>query len=320
MEGSFWLFAIVVLLGLWLVANMHDYNRMYEGFKNGGDGEDESAKKEDGGSAKKEAGVPTEERHDYAEIYDDFYAGVYTTLFETPALISFQKASIREYALAEWPKDEIKLLDVCCGVAPLAEWLCKEGVDFVGVDQSEAMLKKAREKCKSARFYKADVTRVETFSPKSFSHAMMLYFSIYQFKNIKMVLDNIYSWLKPGGIFVIHLVDPAKFDPILPAASPFLAFSVQKYSVERVIDSDLFFDKFKYKSRFLKDPDDDKARFEEVFEFKDPHKYIENVHDLHMPSIPDMLDLLRSSGFSRQEMVDMTSVGYEYQYLVYLSK
>ena len=308
MEGSFWFIAILAFLGLCLVAHMSHYDRMYERFKNGGE------------SAEKEGDAPTEERHEYNQIYDEFYAGIYTTLFETPALISFSKASIREYALSEWPKNDIKMLDVCCGVAPLAEWMCSEDIDFVGVDQSEAMLTKAREKCKSARFYQADVTRVETFSPKSFSHAMMLYFSIYQFRNQKMVLDNIYSWLKPGGIFVIHLVDPAKFDPILPAASPLLAFSLQKYSVERVIDSDLFFDKFKYKSRFVKDPDDEKARFEEVFEFKDPHKYIENVHQLYMPTIPDMLDLLRSSGFSRHEMVDMTSVGYEYQYLVYLSK
>jgi ubiquinone/menaquinone biosynthesis C-methylase UbiE len=306
-----WFILILVALGLWLVVHMHDYGYVYEGFEDGG---------EAGSTSKKEAGAPTEERHDYDSIYDDFYASVYSKLFETPGLISFQKASIRENALAEWPKKDIKLLDVCCGVAPLAEWLCKEGVDVVGVDQSEAMLKKARETCKSARFYKADVTRVETFTPKSFSHALMLYFSIYQFQNPKMVLDNIYSWLKPGGIFVIHLVDPAKFDPILPAASPFLAFSVQKYSTERVIDSDIFFDAFKYKSRFLKDPDEDKARFEEVFELKNPHKYIENVHELHMPSVPDMLDILRSSGFSKHEIVDMTSVGYEYQYLVFLSK
>ena len=311
-----WFILILIVLGLWLVVNMHEYG--YEGFEAGADGDE--TEKEKGAATDKEKGAPTEERHDYESIYDDFYAGVYSTLFETPALISFQKASIRENALAEWPKKDVKLLDVCCGVAPLAEWLCKEDVDFVGVDQSEAMLKKAREKCKSARFYKADVTRVETFTPKSFSHAMLLYFSVYQFKNIKMVLDNVYSWLKPGGILVIHLVDPVKFDPILPAASPFLAFSVQKYSTERVIDSDIFFDKFKYKSRFLKDPDDDNARFEEVFEFKEPHRYIENVHELNMPSIPDMLAILRSSGFSKHEMVDMTSVGYEYQYLVYLSK
>ena len=209
-------------------------------------------------------------------------------------------------------------MDVCCGTGPHVEWMCKDQIDIVGIDLSEEMLKKAREKCKSGRFYKGDVTRAETFPPKSFSHAIMLYFSIYQFQNPKMVLDNIYSWLKPGGILILHLVDPNKFDPILSAASPFLSFSIQKYSTERVIDSDIFFDKFKYKSRFVKDPESDSARFEEVFEF--PDKYREHVHRLHMPSVSNMLEIVRSSGFTRHEMVDMTPVGYEYQYLVYFSK
>ena len=303
MDGSlaYWLIALVAIAIL-LLSQLHTVHR--ELFDN-----------------EREKNGETDTHEDYSEIYDDFYANVYDKLFTTPERVSFEKASIREYALSEWPKDEIKLLDVCCGTGPHVDWLCREGIDIVGLDSSESMLKKAREKCKSARFYKGDIARAETFAPKSFSHAMMLYFSIYQFQNAKMILDNIYSWLRPGGIFVIHLVDPNKFDPILDAASPFGPFSVQKYSTERVIDSDVFFDKFKYKSRFVKDPDTDKARFEEVFEFEEPkHSYRENIHHLTMPTIPAMLDIVKSAGFTRHEMVDMTPVGYEYQYLVYFSK
>ena len=289
----------LVVAGLWLLKQVYQKER--EMFEN-----------------KQEGDKDTDTREDYTDIYDEFYASVYDTLFSIPERVSFEKASIREYALADWPKKEIKLLDVCCGTCPLADFYCKEGIDFVGVDISEPMLKKARAKCKSGRFYKADITRVETFPPKSFSHATMLYFSLYQFTNPKMVLDNIYSWLKPGGIFVLHVVDPNKFDPILDAASPFPAFSLQKYSTERVIDSDVFFDKFKYKSRFIKDSDEDDAIFEEVFEF--PDTYRENVHRLYMPSISNVLDIVRSAGFTRHEMVDMTPVGYEYQNLIYFSK
>jgi len=261
---------------------------------------------------------PTDRREDYDQIYDDFYANVYDQLFSIPERISFEKASIKEYGLSGWPKKEIKVLDVCCGTAPHADWMCREDIDFVGIDQSEAMLKKARAKCASGRFYKGDVFRVETFPPKSFSHCMLLYFSIYQFQNPKMILDNIYSWLRPGGVLMIHLVNPEKFDPILDAASPFPAFSLQKYSNERVIDSDVFFDKFSYKSRFIKDSDEDEARFEEVFTFQD--KYRENIHRLFMPKLDAMLDIIRSSGFTKHEMTDMTPVGYEYQYIFYFSR
>ena len=315
---AYWLIPLI-LLALLVLSGIHSAGR--EGFGNterregfGNTERREGFENEDEGDAE------TDTYEDYDHIYDTFYANVYDKLFTTPERVSFEKASLRENALADWPKAETKVLDVCCGTGPHVDWMCKEGIDIVGVDLSEDMLKKAREKCKSGRFYKGDVTRAETFPPKSYSHAMMLYFSIYQFKNPKMVLDNVYSWLKPGGIFILHIVDPNKFDPILDAASPFTSFSLQKYSKERVIDSDIFFDKFKYKSRFVKEPDSDDARFEEVFEFEEPHRYRENIHRLHMPKVDAMLDIVRSSGFTRHEMVDMTPVGYEYQYLVYFSK
>ena len=157
----YWIGALI-LLALYLLSTMHSLN--LEMFENPDDG------------------APTETREDFPEIYDEFYAGIYDKLFTTPELVSFQKASIREYGLANWAKGDVKLLDACCGTSPLAEWLCKEDVDFVGMDQSEPMLKVARKKCKSARFYKGDITRAETFTPKSFSHCLLLYFSIYQFQ------------------------------------------------------------------------------------------------------------------------------------------
>jgi len=266
-------------------------------------------------------GSPSETHEEYKDIYDDFYAKVYDKLFSTPERLSFEKASIKENALNEFSKPETKFLDVCCGTSPHAKWIAEEGFEVVGVDQSEAMLKIARKECPSGRFYAGDVTNASVFPPKSFSHAMLLNFSIYQFRNPKVVCDNIYQWLKPGGIFIVHMVNPNKFDPILSAASPFPAFSLQKYSKERVTESEVFFDGFAYKAKFIKTPSDDSAIFEETFKFKeDPPRYREHKHHLQMPPMNHLIDIVRSSGFVFREAVDMTQVGYEYQFLVYFSK
>jgi len=40
-------------------------------------------------------------------------------------------------------------------------------------------------------------------------------------------------WTNPGGFFIVHLVEPDKYDPLLDLASPFAAFSLQKYSYDR---------------------------------------------------------------------------------------
>jgi len=136
----------------------------------------------------------------------------------------------------------------------------------------EEMLQKARDSVRANGSYKGDATRAETFPPKSYSHALMLYFSIYQFQNPKMVLDNVYSWLRPGGILVYIWSIPTNSTRFLMLLRHSWPSRSKKYSKERVIDSDIFFDKFKYKSRFVKDPDTDDARFEEVFEFDEPER------------------------------------------------
>jgi len=303
-EMVYWILALTILL-LLLVSTMHRMDREF--FET------------------EEKGEKSVSYEDPTDIYDSLYAKVYDQLFTTPERISFEKGIIEDNALGSWPVAETKILDACCGTSPHSEWMCEKGVDIVGVDTSENMLQKARERCKSGRYYRGDITRAETFAPKSFSHAMLLYFSIYQFRNQKMVLDHIYSWLKPGGIFVLHLVDPDKFDPILDAASPFMMFSLQRYSKERVIESSVTFDMFTYKSRFIKEKNDEDATFEEVLTFSDPSdnggaKYREHRHRLHMPSIDAMLETVKSSGFTRHEMVDMTPAGYEYQYILLFTK
>lgn len=301
----YWILALTILL-LFLISEMSNLDREF--FDN-----------------KEESGEKTRILEDPVDIYDDYYAKIYDQLFNTPERMSFEKNAIEEYALNAWSKDDIKILDVCCGTSPHSEWICKKGYDIVGIDTSEAMLQKARQRCTSARFYRGDITRAETFAPKSFSHALLLYFSAYQFQNHKLVFDHLYSWIKPGGIMVVHLVDPEKFDPILDAASPFAMFSLQRYSKERIIESTVSFDQFKYKSRFLKDKKKDEAVFEEVLTFDDPSKnngmkYREHRHRLFMPSIDEMLEIVKSSGFTRHEMIDMTPAGYEYQYILLFSK
>jgi ubiquinone/menaquinone biosynthesis C-methylase UbiE len=303
----YWILALTIIL-LLLVSQMSSMDKEYFD-----------------GSSRDESGEKSRMLEDFTDIYDTYYAKVYDKLFSTPERISFEKKAIQDNALAAWPITETKLLDACCGTSPHSEWMCAEEFDIVGLDSSEAMLQKARERCSRGRFYRGDITRAETFAPKSFSHAMILYFSIYQFRNPKMVLDHLYSWLKPGGVLIIHLVDPLKFDPILDAASPFAMFSLQKYAKERIVDSNVTFDQFTYKSRFVKEKHDDEATFEELLTFKDPTKndglkYREHKHRLFMPSVDAMLEIIKSSGFTRHEMVDMTPAGYEYQYLLFFTK
>ena len=262
--------------------------------------------------------------HD-AEIYDDTYASIYDVLWNSNEKLKYEEVSLQDIALADWPTSAVRILDMCCGTAPHACWFKNLGVEYVGVDVSDAMIKKARDGCPSAKFQKGDVTNAHLFPQKSVSHAVLLGFSVYMFENAKILSDNAYQWLQPGGWFVVHMVDPDKFDPLHEVASPFAAFSLQKYSLDRVVDSNVYFDKFKYLGRFNKKKDEDTASYDETLSYYDKEsnggvKYRENKLQLTMPSKERLINIIQTSGFQHKETVDLVRCGKEYQYIVYFSK
>lgn len=262
---------------------------------------------------------------DPEQIYDDTYASVYDLIWNPQDMLKYEQVSFNDIALDGWPVKSVKVLDMASGSGPHACWFRNLGVDYTGVDISESMLAKGRENCPSARFQKGDVTQVSLFAPKSFSHALLLGFSIYEFQNPKVLSDNAYQWLQPGGFFIVHLVDPDSYDPIHTLASPFAAFSLQKYSYDRQTKSDIFFDQFKYIGKLNKKKNEDDAIYEETFAYYDKannngNKYRENKHHWNMPSKERMIDIIKSSGFRLEEVVDLVRCGKEYQYIAYFTK
>jgi ubiquinone/menaquinone biosynthesis C-methylase UbiE len=262
---------------------------------------------------------------DAAEIYDDVYASIYDLLWNPQDMIKYEQVSMQDISLADWNTKNVHVLDMACGTAPHATWFKNLGVDYTGVDISESMLKKARENTPSATFQKGDITQVHLFPQKAMTHCVLTGFSIYQFQNPKIISDNAYQWLQPGGYFIVHLVDPDKYDPLHELASPFAAFSLQKYSLERQTASNVFFDKFKYIGRLKKKEGEDQATYEEIFSYYDKNdnngsKYRENKHHWNMPSKERMIDIFKTSGFRHVENVDLVRCGKEYQYLCYFTK
>lgn len=262
---------------------------------------------------------------DPEEYYDDFYASFYDTLFHTPDLLSYERASFREILLDGKDKHELSFLDACCGTAPHACWFRESEIPYTGLDNSEGMLMKARKGCPAAKFVKGDVRQPSQFAPKSFSTVLYLQNTIYQFPSLKVLADNAAYWLKPEGFCVVHALHPNKFDPVIEISSPFAAFSLQRYSDKRIVDSEVYFDQFKYQSKFIKKPEDDDAVWQETITFYDPDKhngvkYREQNHQMTMPSIERIVEIFKASGFTLRETVDLVACGREYQYLLYFQK
>ena len=156
------------------------------------------------------------------------------------------------------------------------------------------------------------------FPRDKFTHITAFYFTIYYLKDKKQFFENSYSWLKPNGYLVIHLVDKLKFDPILNSADPLTLINPQDYSEKRLTKSAVVFDKFEYFSNFNLE-EKGSAYFNEKFKFENGDVRI-NQHELFMEDRRHILDLAIQCGFTSYKYVDLSDINYNGQYIYILKK
>jgi SAM-dependent methyltransferase len=250
-------------------------------------------------------------------LFDEFYSRVYDTVVDGGTRQKAEVLMAMNYAKTVRPEEKsIHVLDIGCGTGGDVAQFKSAGVGkAVGLDASDSMITTARRKYPKGDYRVGEAEVAGQFAAGEFNLITMFYFTYYYLRDPDAVFRNMYNWLEPGGVLVIHLVNREKFDPILEAASPFVAFSVQKYAKERLTRSRVAFDKFDYEADFTLNGD--KAEFREEFQFKGKNgrKARRQTHSLRMPRMETVVARAEANGFTYKQFLDMTGVGYEYQYL-----
>jgi SAM-dependent methyltransferase len=251
--------------------------------------------------------------------YDAFYAKVYDQLVQPTA-----RAGLETQVVLEWmekagrAKETLRIADIGCGTGLHVELFARQGVHSVeGYDMSTEMVVEARKKYPDRTFTVGDVTVATMATADQFDIVTMYYFTPYLIPDRTAAFKNIYTWLAPGGVFVCHIVNKLKFDPVLEAASPFIGFSVQKYADERITKSNVVFDEFEYTGDFQLHGS--RAMYEEVFKFRDG-RVRRHEQRVWMPNIDAMVNEIGAIGFKYAHHVDLTPIGYEYNYLFFFQK
>lgn len=259
------------------------------------------------------------------ELFDDFYSSVYDNLTQLAGRFPQEVALI----VSQWKKttslDSMDILDCGCGTGIATVLFAKMNVSsVVGLDTSQSMLRRAtdvtlkgsqlsKEQIDSITFLKGDMDQEVTFSGGKFSHAALLFFTIYYSKDPAGLFKNLFHWIRPGGQLAVEVVNKYKFDPLLESASPFMGTTVQKYSKKRVTKSKVEFDTFSYEADFdLQDP---KAEFREVFRFKDKSVRRQR-HTMNMRDIKDFIQMATLAGWKYEGNIDLMSAGFEYAYVL----
>ena len=247
-------------------------------------------------------------------LFDEFYSKVYDIIVEGDTRQNAEVNLTLTWAKTFRPEvHTMQVLDIGCGTGGAVELFRNlEVAKVVGMDPSEHMVTAARKKHPKGDYRVGEAEVIGQFAPGEFNLATLYYFTYYYLRDPDMMFRNMFTWLQPGGCLVIHLVNREKFDPILEAASPFVAFSVQKYSKERVTTSKVSFDKFDYEANFQLEGS--AAEFRELFRFKNG-KTRKQVHKLRMVKMDDVISKAEANGFVYKQFIDLTAIGYEYQYL-----
>ncbi len=138
--------------------------------------------------------------------FDDYMTGKYSPFI---GRIKPVLESIKKYVRGK------TVLDLGCGVGTFAIILGKIGYQVCGVDLSDEAIKKCERNkriyhAKNVIFFKEDVSK-KVFKEKKFD-AIIAADIIEHLPEDKLniVLNNCYSWLKRGGILIIHTF-PSKY-------------------------------------------------------------------------------------------------------------
>jgi len=245
------------------------------------------------------------------DIYDDFYSNIYDHLVHNETKDNFELTTIIKVTN---PTEKSVILDIGCGTGHHVGKLSQKKLNITGIDISPAMIKQAFQNYPKQKFVVGDVLDNHKFPLNTFTHILSLYFTIYFIQDKRRFFDNCMDWLLPGGYLVVHLVEPQKFDPILPPGNPLYIVSPQKYAKERITKTKVNFNKFVYNSNFNYDESKKLATFEEKFKFDDGRtRKQEQV--MYMEDVNQIVAIAQQCGFTLQSKIDMVKCAYEYQYL-----
>ncbi len=281
----------------------------------------------EGGEEKKSMAAATETKWiEPPELFDSFYSQVYDQLTQGSVRLQAE-TGLALHAFRQGGQDlsTMRILDAGCGTGIVTAALAKMNPEkVIAVDVSPSMIKRAKETTlpsttltdtqkSKVEFRQSDLLNPSALAPGEVTNAIAFYFVPYYIRDLDAFFRNMFVWVRPGGMIAIEVVNKYKFDPMLDAAAPWMGFSLQKYSKERVTTSKVNFDKFDYEAKF--DLIDPIAEFRETFRFKDG-SVRRQKHIFYMPPIEEIVKTAQVAGWEYKSYIDLTTIGFEYAYLL----
>ena len=244
------------------------------------------------------------------DMKDAFYAAVHDQLFNQKVNNAYEVGAI----INKYPdiSNQAIALDIGAGTGAYMNAFIQHGItNITGIESSADMIAQAKKTYSSLNLniVKGDPTVVSAFKPESFTLVSMLNFEVYYISNTEQLFSNIYAWLKPGGYFVLHLVDPRRFNAASMLGGDASATKTEINKAQSVAK----FSDFEYKADVQIFPNDF-VQFMEVFTDDKTGRVRKHARDFRMPSPHTFIELAAGVGFNMLGQIDLVKAQKEHQF------
>ena len=249
------------------------------------------------------------------QVYSDpLYVSMYNRLMLPQDILDNIVEQVVE--MTQPSVNKSSLLDLGSGTGTLAAKLAKKGLTVFGVDKSGVMIESSNKEhgyIPTLQFKEANFLEPMLWESGSFSHILCTGFTLYLLEEAsskRRLLENSFHWLRPGGYLIMQLVDPDKFQTIIPGGRPPIPLPP---SQERVVNTVIDFVDFEYKASYKQDGSNMLLHESFVDGLTKNVRQLEQT--LSMCPVRDVLAMAVRCGFQGQGYVEMKHDPHQYLYV-----
>jgi hypothetical protein len=257
-------------------------------------------------------------------VYDELYATVYDVLTKMITRSNWELENILKMTQAD--KNNSVFLDVGSASGYKLDELRKKGYRAVGVEKSVDMIARSEMLFPEIMVKHGDVFDPMLFERSIFTHVLCVNYTIYEFENKLQFFRNCYFWMMPNAYLIVHLVDPLKFNAVVPVGkNKWMEESKRRRKPlkGRITDTLVEFYDFDYHAHyeFPVEKENNRVIFTQKIKDKKTKNIRENEQTLYMDSINDILKMASLAGFIFHGKADMKELNQdENQYLYVLER
>ncbi len=257
------------------------------------------------------------------ESFDNFYANMYENLFYSDLVNDYEVGIILNKTE---PVKESDVLVIGSKTGNRVNHLSKNGYNGYGLESSKDMILYSMSKYPDNKYVLGNGMNSIVFDSEKFTLVTLLDFVIYTIPDRRILFENCYKWLVPGGFISIHLINIGGFyDSQVYGArerrfSPIVTRLFDKKPILNPLgNNDAIVGDIIYKSDMLMS-DPNVITLKETFKNRKNGKRRQNLKNFYTPDQSIILSEAKDCGFNMLAQYDLMPYNRPFQYVYILYK